>query len=219
MQDKKDYTIKEVTDSKDWYSISTTDSTGFGIKKKYGVVPKQGDIVTLYTKNFSTIRGIDLNGIRIFYKTDEELEQDRIEWLENHEREKQEKFKKNKVKMDKQYNNLPNAFKQRIDRFRANNPRFRIDYESYELFCCEQAIEIAKACKTPEEVKIFSEKTWEEQQKQVKKLSDGHSGNTFGCACRLAVLYLQNEGDVKKLHGSLSPLVGSEEYGDLPIVQ
>lgn len=203
-------------DSKDWYFISI-DSRGCGLEKKYGVVPKAGDSLTIHTKGgaFGTIRGMDLNGKKIFYKTDEELESERVEWLRKNEEEKQQKFKENVANMDEQYNALPKCFQERIDKFRANNERFRIDYESYELFCCEQAIVIANGCKTVEVFKEFTKKDWKEQIKQVPELSDQHSGNTFGAACHLAYWYLTNPENVVKMHGALSPLVGSEEYGDI----
>ena len=198
--------ITEVRESDDWYELSQ-DGMCCGLKKKYGVKPKVGDKLTVHTKgsSFGTIRGMDLNGETIFWKTDEELESDRVEWLRKNEEDKQQKFKENVAEMDEKYNKLPDFFKKRIDRFRANNNRFRIDYESYEVFCCEQAVLIAEACKT---------KDWKEQLEQVEGLSDGHSGNTFGCSCILAYLYLDNPENVVKVHGALSPLVGSEEYGD-----
>ena len=207
--------ITEVRESDDWYELSQ-DGMCCGLKKKYGVKPKVGDKLTVHTKgsSFGTIRGMDLNGEKIFWKTDEELEDDRVEWLRKNEEDKQQKFKENVAEMEEKYNNLPDFFKKRIDRFRKNNDRFRIDYESYEVFCCEQAVLIANACKTKEEVQAFKSKDWKEQLKQVEGLSDGHSGNTFGCSCQLAYLYLDNPENVMKVHGALSPLVGSEEYGD-----
>jgi hypothetical protein len=44
-------------------------------------------------------------------------------------------------------------------------------------------------------------------------LADGHSGNTVGCACLLARLYLTSPEDVARMHGALTPLVGCAEYG------
>ena len=220
MKNTKNYqetnVITEVTESEDYYSISQ-DGKCCGLKKEYGVKPKVGDKLTVHTKggSFGTIRGMDLNGNKIFWKTDEDLESERVEWLRENEEDKQQKYKDNVVEMDKQYNALPKCFKERIDKFRANNDRFRIDYESYELFCCDQAILIAKACKTKEEVQAFKVKDWDKQLKQVKALSDGHSGNTFGTACALAYWYLEQPENVVKMHGALSPLVGSEEYGDV----
>jgi hypothetical protein len=209
-------TITEVTDGKEMMTISTGVMC-CGLYKKYGVTPKVGDELTVHTKggSFGTIRGMDLNGKKIFWKTDKELEAERVEWLRKNEEEKQQKFKDNVAELDKQYDALPKCFKERIDKFRANNDRFRIDYEGYELFCCEQAIAIANGCKTPEMVQEFGKKEWAEQLLQVPELSDGHSGNTFGASCKLAYWYLSNPENVQKVNGALSPLVGSVEYGEV----
>lgn len=209
-------TITEVTKSKDWFSISMS-GTCCGLKAEYGVKPKIGDELTVHTKGgaFGTIRGMDLNGKRIFWKTDEDLEAERFEWLRKNEEEKQQKFNDNVAEMDERYNSLPNCFQERINKFRYNNDRFRVDYESYELFCCEQAVLIADQCKTADEVQLFAKKGWDDQLKQVPGLSHDHSGNTFGSACHLAYWYLTQPENVVKMHGSLSVLVGSEEYGDI----
>lgn len=210
-------TITEVTNGEEMLSISCG-GICCGLYKKYGVTPKVGDELTVHTKGgaFGTIRGMDLNGHRIFWKTDDELEAERVEWLRKNEEEKQQKFKDNVSEMDKQYDALPKCFQERIDRFRANNDRFRLDYESYELFCCEQAVAIANGCKSAAGVEEFRKLTWEEQLKRVPELSDGHSGNTFGCAVHLAYWYLQQPENVVKIHGALAPLVGSKEYGCVP---
>jgi len=219
MKKQKDYKetniITEVSNSEDGYGISQDGMCCF-LKKEYGVKPTVGDKLTIHTKNgaFGTIRGMDLNGKKIFWKTDEDLEKERTEWLRKNEEEKQQRFKDSVAEMDKQYNDLPKCFQERIDKFRRNNDRFRIDYESYELFCCEQAVLIANACKTPKEVRIFKEKIWDEQVEQVKGLDDGHSGNTFGASCSMAYWYLEQAENVVKVRGSLSSLVGSKEYGD-----
>lgn len=209
--------ITEVTIGKKWHSISM-DGTCCGMKASYGVIPKVGDELTVHTKggSFGTIRGMDLNGKKIFWKTDEDLESERIEWLRKNEEDKQEKFKKQKKYLDASYDKLPKCFQDRIDKYRNNNPRFRVDYESYEMFCCEQAVEIAKACKTAEGVHEFQKLEWDKQKKKVKKLSDGHSGNTFGASVHLAYWYLKQPENVVKMHGALAPLVGSGAYGDVP---
>lgn len=208
--------ITKVTEYENWYEISQ-DGTCCGIKKEYGVIPKVGDKLTVHTKGgaFGTIRGMDLNGKKIFWKTDEELEAERVEWLRKNEEEKQQKYKENVSEMDKRYNALPKCFQERIDKFRSNNDRFRIDFESYELFCCEQAVLIANTCKTVEAIEKFRKMEWEQQMEKVPELSDGHSGNTFGCACHLAYWYLSNPENVIKSHGALSNLVGSVEYGEV----
>ena len=212
-------TITEVTDGKEMITISCGGQC-CGLYKKYGVMPKVGDKLTVHTigSSFGTIRGMDLNGHKIFWKTDEELEAERLKWRADNEAKKQREFKENEAQMDADYNSLPKCFQERIDKFRANNERFRIDYESYELFCCTEAVKIATACKSAAGVDAFRKLGYEEQKKQVPELGDGHSGNTFGCAVSLAYWYLQNPDNVVKSHGALAPLVGSEEYGCVPKV-
>ena len=87
-------TITEVTENEDYYFISQ-DGIYCGLKKKYGVKPVIGDKLTAHRKGgaFGTIRGIDLNGKRIFWKTDKDLEIKRLEWLRKNEEEKQQRFK------------------------------------------------------------------------------------------------------------------------------
>jgi len=121
-----------------------------------------------------------------------------------------------RAKLDAQYNSLPDHFKRRIDKFRANNPEFRQEYEGYEMFCCTQAVAFADALKTPEAVEAFYKLPYNEQRIRVPAMDDGHSGNTFGAACSLAIHYLREPQDVVKMHGALAPLVGSEEYGCVP---
>lgn len=67
--------IVDVQEGEAWYSISI-EGLCCGLKKEYGVKPKVGDHLTLHTKGdrFGTIRGIDLNGKQIFWKTEEELQ-------------------------------------------------------------------------------------------------------------------------------------------------
>jgi len=207
----KNVTIKSVSENNDCFMISTTDSGGFNLEKKYGVVPVPGDTIKLYFVNgFGTpIRGMDLNGKSIYYKSNSQLEQERREWLDDYNKEKQEEFERNKIQLDADYESLPDVFKQRIDRFRKNNPNFRVDYESYELFCCKEAIKIANACETLTNIKKFKNGFSE----LVPTLSEGHSGNTFDCACYLARIYLESPDLLWKTPGAMSPLVGSKEYG------
>lgn len=46
------------------------------LSKQYGVTPLKGDHLTVYSlcHEFGTIRGMDLNGKRLYYKSDQELE-------------------------------------------------------------------------------------------------------------------------------------------------
>lgn len=208
--------VKDVAEDEDSYTVVSECGTGFGLSKKYNVAPKEGDVIALHVVNGSTIRGCELNGVQVFYKTDEDLDREHKEFCAKMKSEREEEFKRSKDSLDAKYNALPQVFKESIDKFRKNNPNFRVEYESYEMFCCEQAIEIANALKTKEVIQEFHHLPWEEQVEKVPNLSLEHSGNTFEASCKLAYWYLENPENVTKLHGSLSPLVGSEEYGDVP---
>ena len=61
----------------------------------------------------------------------------------------------------------------------------------------------------------FHALNYEGQLEMVPTLSDGHSGNTFGFACMLARLQIEYPDKVYEVHGSLSPLVGSKDFGDI----
>lgn len=208
-------TIAEVRESENGYVIKRCDGWSCGISKESGVVPKVGDELRAYSKRDTFMRGLVIAGQVVFYRTPEEQHQLNIVDSAKRILEKKAKFEADKERLDRDYDSLPVCFKKRIDKFRFNNPDFRWEYESYEMSCCIDAVKIAKACKTPEAVKDFQKLSWPEQLVMVPDLYDGHSGNSFGMAVYLAYLYLTDEQNVIKLHGSLSVLVGSKEYGDV----
>lgn len=181
------------------------------------VRPCVGEVVRFYGRGFgSPVRGVVIGGREYFYRTPDEQEQHHTAMLEQMNRERIVEFERQRPHLDADYESLPDIFKLRIDKFRRNNPEFRWKYEAYEMFCCKQAIVIANALKTPEAVKAFHGKEWAEQKSLVPGLSDGHSGNTFGCSVRLAYYYISNPGGVEQSYGALAPLVGSKAYGCIP---
>lgn len=225
---------------KDYFT--TSDGWSFGSAKSWHIKIKAGDKARFYGKGFGMpIRGLDINGVQCFYRTERQEEEKHQLWVKNYEAKKRAEFEKNKASLDESYNNLPEIFQKRIDKFRTNNPEFRWEFESYEMFCCEQAVLIATAIgknlvdkavteglplqeakkviaeRAPIALKKFSDMSWKKEKKMVPGLSDGHSGNTFGCAVALAGLYMsESPENVEKLYGALAPLVGSEEYGCVP---
>ena len=62
--------------------------------------------------------------------------------------------------------------------------------EDYNIFCCDLGILIAESLRNKEKIVEFHKMEWNEQKKLVPGLDDGHSGNTFDMACRLAIAYL-----------------------------
>lgn len=224
--------VARVIEGEDYYEILDNQSTGFGLNKKYGVVPKVGDFVRVYAQLGYTIRGIafatndgtltldevEASPLTVswnvaFYNNYEQQEElDKIARKEADAKRKED-FEKNKSDLDAKYDALPDAYKARIDRLRRNNPNFREKYESYELFVCEQAIDIAAVLKSRKEIEDFHSLDFEEQQKIVPTLDGGHSGNTFGMACTLAMLSIERPDLIDKYHGALCGMVGCEDYG------
>jgi len=171
---------------------------------------KIGDELTIYEYGGSAIRGIDINGENLFFLWDTEIDAEHEEWCAQYQKEKEETFEREKTKYDKQYESLPQCFKDRIDKFRKDNPKFRVDYEAYELFCCTEAILIAETLKTPEGVKEWADS--DDRWAKVPDLDHGHSGNTMGASTQMAYWYLQQPEAINRIVGALSPLVGSREY-------
>ena len=218
------------------YGVTFHDGWSFGVPAEVLIVPEVGDVCWLFGEGIGfTMRGLAIEGYVVFYRTKEQEEERHRQWCEDEKHRKQVAFEANKEDMDKRFAKLPRFFQRRIQRRRDNNPNFRWDFESYELFVCEQAVQIAKGVRPyvlesnarkvmPETLTAFfqqfQDKPYEEQKRLIPALDNGHSGNTFGCACVLAQLWLMGKfRAVVDLHGALSSLVGSEAYGDMPPVQ
>jgi hypothetical protein len=212
-------TTVEAASSGGW-SMGLGDGGGFFCPQDSPVEPRPGMTARLYGKGLGyVVRGLFLDGHRVFYRTEaEQAEEDRRQ-AEDRDKERRYDFEKNRADLDRRFAALPEVFRRRIARFRAGCPSFRWEYEPYELFVCEQAVEIAKELDGGDPhvnrgaFEMFRSMTFEEQKARVPALSDDHSGNTFGCACALALAYLTNPESVAVMHGAMVPLVGCEAYG------
>ena len=74
---------------------------------------------------------------------------------------------------------FPPVFQERIYGLRKAGKEFNGENESYEVFCCEQAIVIAKSLKTREKVYAFAELTFQEQMLLVPERWLTHSVATW----------------------------------------
>jgi hypothetical protein len=213
----KTITLDDVTEDEHRFSLSGN-GTWFGLDKKYGVSPKIGDVVNLYTHRGSLIRGLDLNGVPVFYKTEADLREDHERYVEKQNRRHDEEFEAHRFEMDAAFDALPEVFKRRVALFRANNPRFRQDFEAYEMSACTDAVRLAEWASVQNDpgasITRFSKASYKRQKQMVPGLAyDQHSGNSFGFAVRLAFHYVTEPENVYQEHGAMVPLVGCEEYG------
>lgn len=210
----EDTTIASVEPESDGWGITRDDGWSFYVPNKYGVEPKVGERVRFYGDGIGRpVRGLAIDGRVLYYRTeDEERAKFEREMAEMDAKRRQD-FEENRAEHDARIAALPLAFQRRLAKFQQTDPDWRWRHEGYELFTCEQAVLIAETLKSPEAVVEFQKADWADQQALVPGLSDGHSGNTFGMACRLAVWYLQRPALVILEHGTLTLLEGCERFG------
>lgn len=226
--------LTEVSEHDDGWDLRQGHSGFFLRREQLGDAdpPRVGDIVTLYTHRGSMVRGMDLRGEPLYYKTDEELDAEHEAWLEENAKKKREAFEQDRERLHAEVEKLPDVFRRRIEWFRENYSegaeQWDIDFLGYEMSSCRDAVLIAEAADTATAgqtgfvgaeapalrwIRRFAEKGWEEQLKDVPDLYDGHSGNSFGMAVRLAAEYVHDPELVFFEHGALTPLVGCDGYG------
>lgn len=211
--------IREVNASPDGWGLTFSD--GWSLFCPHGPFePKPGDVAKLFGGGIGFfIRGIVINDQVFRYETEEQYEASQKAEQEKRDQEKRYDAERNRPETERRLNALPEVFQQRIAGFRTRNPDFWWDLEGYELFCCEQAVAIAKGLDAGNPTAnrsafdTFRDMKREEQKARVPAISDDHSGNTFGASLNLAWLYLSEPELIPKQHGSLCPLVGCAKFG------
>lgn len=210
--------VEPYSDGKGWSVTANGWTSGLNAARDVGTSPKAGDTFTTFGQIGYPFHGQALNGVILWYETIEQEEDERQEQTATSVREKHERFEADRARLDAAYEALPEPFRERIDRFRRTNPDFRWEFESYEMMCCTDAVRIARYCSasddertTADKVLAFADLPWDEQRKAG--IDGGHSGNSFGFAVRLALVWVNYPGRVVHEHGALTPLVGCAAYG------
>ncbi len=209
----EDSVLTAVDESDDGYTLCQGGACLF-VTKPTPIQPRAGMVARYYGRGFGyTVRGVFVDGHRFYYRTEAEHQEQHRQWIADEDRKKREEFEASREETDRRVAALPTVLRRRLQKFRDANPNFRWEFEGYELFTCEQAVVIATALKDATAVESFSLLPWEGQKAAVPGLDDGHSGNTFGMACRLAYELLTEPELVVREHGALATLVGCEAYG------
>lgn len=181
------------------YQYDPFGGSGFGAPASDDFTVQPGAIAVLWGRGLGyPIRGVavrnpgDETFTVLFYRTEEEQrEKNRHEIAAMNARQRAD-FEANVATHDANYEALPDIFKQRIDRFRAEEPDFRWKSEAYEVFCLSQAVVFADTLQSEQAVREFYDLPYEEQRQRVPGMSDQHSGYTFGAACKLAIALLKH---------------------------
>ena len=186
-----------------------------------GVEPKPGMTMRQWPGHFGQpVRGVALDGHVIYYRSEEEERARNERESEAHDRREREAWEQGgREEQDARLAKLPAVFRRRVERFRSGNPEFRWRYEGYELFVCEEAVKLAERVRGLEDTDgALSLLADDEEALEAAGLSDEHSGNTFMFALGLAALFARGDEDgVVDAAGALTPLVGAEAYGDVPL--
>jgi hypothetical protein len=209
------HTVKSVEERPDGWEVSWREGMLLYVTNEHcKQAPVPGELARLYGRGLGyEVRGVVIGGRVYRYKTEAETEQARQDWLAAEQRKKLDALERERPERDAKIAALPEPLRQRIERFQRTLGGWRAEHEPSEIFVCEQAAAIAEALKTREAIRSFHGLPYEQQKELVPALDDGHSGNTFGAACRLAALLLDRPDLLDKEHGALCPLVGCADYG------
>lgn len=134
--------ITEVEQSKyrkGWTVTRDGGLTGFVKFVEGGPVPEVGKTLRVYGQFGHPFYGFDIDGENLYYETPWERFAKRMTMLAEMDRKKREDFAEHKDRLDRDYESLPGPLRARIDRFRSKSEGFRVNGESYELFCCTEA--------------------------------------------------------------------------------
>lgn len=190
-----DYVLDKVEPGETMFTCGS-EGTCWGIGHEHGVEPRVGDTARLYGGWGRPIRGIDLNGEPVYYKTEREQEFDHAKFRMELEQKSAAEFEAKRDELDAAYEALPEPFRARLDRFRAADPTFRYESESYESFVLVEAAKIADALDLDTVAALRNgvggeTERWDGQREAAPFLSDGHSGNTWGAAWAFAEALLR----------------------------
>lgn len=156
--------IEKIVEDEDFLHVEGVECVCFGIDKKYlkDITPKEGDVVTLHFINGigTPIRGMDLNGVQLYYLTDEELAQQHEEQCKKDKDKRRRDFTKIEPTLNKMFELLPSLLQQRILMYRHFMHEFRELDEFYELVPMFLGYKMYRLCYS-NDVHIFSKKVLE----------------------------------------------------------
>lgn len=185
-------------------------------------LPQEGERIRLYpgqigsqNRGLATYRDGEWHCVWYCNPTEQEIE-NQI-WIAERRLKNLQALKQDIHEREQRIEALPEPFKRRLRHFiEIGGYDYRANSEVYELFVCEEAVKMINTLETEERIQAFYKATWDEQCEMLPTLDRGHSGNTFGSACRLARLYVT--GNISTIYetdyGALAPLHGSYQHAE-----
>lgn len=209
-----EHRVTEVTSQAEGWALGLDGTHLFCPRDQCDVTPIVGELARLYGKGFGyVVRGIIIEGRVYKYLTEEQEKERHAAWVDEEHARRAREAERERASRDARRAALPEALRERCSVFEARNPNWRRDFESYELFVCEEAaLLVAHFGGDLEALRAFHDKPTDEQREVLPRMSE-HSGNTFGAALAIARRLMEAPELVRGAHGALCPLVGCVEYG------
>lgn len=192
---KRNETVDTVKAEENGYQVRSVEGINFFVANKYlkGKEIKAGDNITLYCIYLSMIIGMDLNGEKLYLKTEEQLEQERLEELARAKQFKKELFEKGgKARQDETFLKLPKLLQHKLLMYRKFNVNFRYEQEYYEGGVMLAGWEVYQFCKSKEKVAEFRNMDFKEQIKRVSTVETLDSWHSYDCALAYAKLLAED---------------------------
>lgn len=160
-----------------------------------------GDILAVESIGTMDV-GWKLDGEWLYRKSDEQLDQERLDMLAENKRKSEEQLEANREDWTRREAALPDAIRIRMDYFRgaAGKAKFEIEGWGYELMICELVVLYLKS--DLEDVQFINDYAKEH----------GTSGNQHMLAKALARHLFEGEIDLYGTVSGLAPLTGSPDY-------
>ncbi|MFH1780580.1 MAG: hypothetical protein ABH841_01035, partial [Candidatus Nealsonbacteria bacterium] len=93
--------VAAVKEYKEGWEITRKDDWVFYVSKEHGVEPKIGQVARFYGGGIGRpVRGLDLNGQEVFYRTPEQEAELHAQWVREHEVRNKAEFEQNKAELD-----------------------------------------------------------------------------------------------------------------------
>jgi hypothetical protein len=125
-----------------WTRVETKEHSGFAfVPDVHMPVLAEGDVFLLETQQVSRVTGVQLMGVWLMRKSDQQLAAEHVEFVENMKREHRERLAKNREKWQAREDALPDWIKERITAFHeSGGENFREEGWAYELVIAELAV-------------------------------------------------------------------------------